>query len=109
MRVESDAPVKVVSLEMMLKVPNMGRCAGSLHCDAAILRTDRGSLLSDVWLMVEEEAEEKVEDRLRLNIREIRTRRHRDGFSWSDDGGEERMVVLSIFVFVQVPLAVTKR
>jgi hypothetical protein len=60
--------------------------------------------------MVEEEAEEKVEHRLRLNIQGIRTRRHLlDGFSWSDDGGKERMVVLSIFVFVQVLLAVTKR
>jgi hypothetical protein len=59
--------------------------------------------------MVEEEVEEKVEHRLRLNIRGIHTRRHRDGFSWNDDGGEERMVVLSVFVCVQVPLAVTKR
>ena len=97
---ESDAPVKVVSLEMMLKVPNMGRCAGSLHCGTAILCTDRGSRLSDVWLMVEEEVEEKVEHRLRLNIRGIHTRHHRVGFFWNDKGGEERMVVLSIFVFV---------
>jgi hypothetical protein len=59
--VESDASVKVVSLEMMLDVPNMGRCGGSLHCGAAILHTDQGSLLLDIWLMVKEEAEEKVE------------------------------------------------
>ena len=65
---ESDTPVKIVSLEMMLKVPNMGRCAGSPHCDTAILCKDRGSQLSDVRLMVEEEVEEKVEDQLRLNI-----------------------------------------
>jgi hypothetical protein len=107
--VELYAPVKVISLEIMLKVPHIGRCAGSLDCGAVILLTDREPLLSVVWLMFDEELEKKVEHRLQLNIRGIRTRHHHDGFSGTNDGGEEMMFILSILIFVQVPLAVKKR
>ena len=58
--------------------------------------------------MMEKHAEEKVEDQLWLNIQGICNHHHHDRFSWNDHGGKERMAILSIFVFVQVPLTVMK-